>query len=116
MSATTTPREYAFWPLPSVPHAVGLLFCEVQPEGYRITVAVEPDYLRMFVAGVEAGADLSGLDMSAAPVIPHALPDWPDEWPAGSPFPAVLDAMHSLLADGHSWREIVEWAGGGGAP
>lgn len=99
-----TPREYAFYPSPDDPAAVGLLFVEGDA-GDRGTVFVEAGWLRLHVVGQEAGVDLADLVVPDAVTMPHARPGWPDEW-RDSDRVALHGLYEWLQADGYSWAQV----------
>ena len=99
-------REYAFFPAPSAPVSLGLLFCETPPEGRRGTAIVDAEWLRTLVAGHVAGVDLGGLEVPADSILPQVLPGWPDEWPEASPYPDILRGMTEQLESGDTWGDL----------
>jgi hypothetical protein len=54
------------------PGAIGLLFAVDLEDGDRVTVVVDPEWLRTLLSGIDAGADLGCLKVPEEVMLPTA--------------------------------------------
>lgn len=87
------------------PGALGLLFGIDEDDGERIAVVVDPEWLRMLMAAIDAGHDMGRLEIPEGVMLPIAASGWDDEW--GDEERTEMDHMVWLFREaGHEWGRL----------
>ena len=60
--------------------ALGLLFGVDTDDGERVTLVVDPEWLRTLLAGIDNGHDMGRMQVPASVSLPIALQGWDDDW------------------------------------
>lgn len=60
--------------------ALGLLFGVDSDDGERVTLVVDPEWLRMLLEGIENGHELGRLPVPPEVSLPIAARGWDDDW------------------------------------
>ena len=94
-------KHGALWP-EDRPGALGLLFGIDDDDGERIAVVTDPDWLRMLLGAMDAGADMARLPVPREVMLPIAATGWDDDW--GVEERAEMDHMLWLFTQAeHDW-------------
>ena len=64
------------------PGAIGVLLGIDRDDGERISVVVDPEWLRTLLAAIASGADMGRLDIPDRVMLPIAGRGWDDDWTA----------------------------------
>jgi hypothetical protein len=87
------------------PGAIGLLFAVDLDDGERVTVVVDPEWLRTLLSGIGAGADLGWLKVPEEVMLPIAAGGWDDDWDHTGR--AEMDRMGWLFNEaGRDWARL----------
>ena len=60
--------------------ALGMLLGVDTDDGERVTLIVDPEWLRMLIDGIENGHDMGLMEVPASVSLPIALRGWDDDW------------------------------------
>jgi hypothetical protein len=90
--------------------ALGLLLGVDTDDGERVTLMVDPEWLRILIGGIDNGHDMGLMEVPASVSLPIALQGWNEEWDDGERQEA--GHMHWLFrAAGWEWpllKEVVD--------
>ena len=79
------------------PGAIGLLFGIDLDDGERITVVVDPEWLRLLLAAIDGGADVRHMEIPEDVMLPIAGRGWDDDW--GEMERTEMTHMHWLFRE-----------------
>jgi hypothetical protein len=77
------------------PGALGMVFGIDNDDDQRVTLIVDPEWLRMLIDGIENGHDVGLVEVPASVSLPIALQGWDEEW--GDEELAEAGHMHWLF-------------------
>lgn len=90
--------------------ALGLLFGVDSDDEERVTLVVDPEWLRMLMDGIDNGHDMGLMAVPPSVSLPIALQGWDDDWDDGER--EEVNHMHWLFRSaGWDWplmRKVVD--------
>lgn len=96
-------RSMVLFPSDEDPGALGLLLAE-DGEGARLSVVVDPEWVRTALAGVDAGANLALMEVPEEARLPIAASGWPEDWDDQDQ--AQVFEMSERLKAAASWARL----------
>ncbi len=90
--------------------ALGLLFGVDSDDGERVTLVVDPEWLRMLIDGIDNGHEMGLMAVPPSVSLPIALQGWDGDWDDGEREEA--EHMHWLFRTaGYDWlllKKVVD--------